>query len=263
MSANGNVQSLNRALDMLEMISRHRGHMAIGEVAEACGIPLPTAHRLLKTLADRGYIRRLSNRHYALGSRLLSLGLSVNALLGAEARTLLLRLVDELEQSATMAVLSGDRAEYLAHVPSMHTTRTSVELGRRVELHSTSVGKAILASLPLQEVRDIVRRAGLPKATEFTVTSEGALLAQLVEIRQRGYAIADSEREVGIRALAVPIPGSLISPMAISIIGPVERLTEAAVGQAIPVLQAAAAEFSRQISLPEAPQDGQRKPDPA
>lgn len=250
MGAKGHVQSLDRALDMLEMISRHRGHMAIGEVAEACGIPLPTAHRLLKTLADRGYIRRLSNRHYALGSRLLSLGMSVNALLGAEARTLLLRLVDELEQSATMAVLSDDKAEYLAHVPSMHTTRTSVELGRRVELHNTSVGKAILALLPPREVRDVIRRTGLPRTTEFTVVSEGTLLAQLVEIRQRGYALVDSEREVGIRALAVPIPGSLISPMAISIIGPVERLPDAAVEKAIPILQAAAAEFSRQVSPP-------------
>ena len=223
--------------------------MAIGEIAEACGIPLPTAHRLLKTLSERGYIRRYSNRHYALGSRLLSLGLTVHALLGAEARTLLLRLADELEQTATLAVLSGDRAEYLAHVPSIYTTRTSVELGRRVELHNTSVGKAILASLPIQEVRDIVRRAGLPRVTEFTVASEGELLAQLAEIRTRGYALAEEEREMGIRAVAVPVPGSLISPMAISIIGPLERLTLDAVQRAVPILQAAASEFSQQIEL--------------
>lgn len=249
MSQSGGVQSLNRALDLLEIISRHRGHMAIGEIAEACGIPLPTAHRLLKTLSDRGYIRRYSNRHYVLGSRLLSLGLTVHALLGNEARAMLMCLADELEQTATLAVLSGDRAEYLAHVPSIHTARASVELGRRVELHNTSIGKALLAVLPVHEVREILRRTGLPRATDFTIVSEGELLVQLAEVRARGFALADQERELGIRAVAVPIPGSLISPMAISIIGPPDRLSLDQVCRAIPRLQAAAKEFSQQIEL--------------
>lgn len=258
MKSSGGVQSLHRALDMLEIISRHRGHMAIGDIAASCGLPAPTAHRLLKTLHDRGYIRRLSNRHYALGSRLLSLGMSVHASIGEDARGFLASIVEEFEVTALLAVLSGNKAEYLSHVPSPHTSRVVIQLGRKVDLHSTSVGKIILASLPDTEVSEIIRRAGLPKATPNTICDEDALMDELRRVRTSGYAIGDQELELGIRSAAVLLPGTEFAPMALSINGTPARITNELIERAVPFLHDVAADFSRQIFGPPAVDEADR-----
>ncbi|WP_432994342.1 IclR family transcriptional regulator [Dactylosporangium sp. CA-233914] len=244
----GGVQSLHRALDLLEIVAQAGGHLAIGEIAAVSPIPLPTIHRLLRTLVERGYMRQLPNRRYALGFRLVPLGDAANALVGVNARAVLSDLVAELGETANLAVLSGDHAEYVAQVPSKHSMRTFTEVGRRVELHCTGVGKALLSRLDDTAVQGIVRRAGLAPHTRHTLSTAEALTAALADIRQRGYALDEEEQETGVRCVAVPLAAPMRTWMAISVSGPVARMTDAMVDRAVPLMRAAAGRLERALA---------------
>jgi IclR family acetate operon transcriptional repressor len=234
----GGVQSVSRVLDVLEVVAGAGGEMALSDIASASGVPLPTVYRLTRTLVDRGYMRQLPNRRYALGSRLIPLGEVAGAMLGTWARPVLEGLVSELGESANLAALDGDRAVYIGQVPSKHSMRMFTEVGRRVNLHSTGVGKAILSLLPDEEVRALVGRAGMPAQTPHTITDVDALITALHRIRRDGYSIDEGEQEVGVRCVAVPIAGAT-SRMAVSVSGPAVRMTSALVERAIPLLSEA------------------------
>jgi len=236
----GGVQSVRRALDLIEAVAARGGQLPIGEIAAATDLPLPTIHRLLRTLVDRGWMRQLPDRRYALGARLASAGVRAAQLVGASSTAVLDRLVNALEETANLAVLSGDRAEYVAQSPSPHAMRMFTEVGRRVSLHSTGVGKALLSRMTDEQVRAIVRRTGLPAATERTVASESALLDSLAEIRERGYAVDDEEQERGVRCIAVPVPSPSPAFMAVSVSGPAVRVDDAFLDRAAPLLREAA-----------------------
>lgn len=243
-SGSGGVQSVQRALDLFEIVSAAGGHLAIGEIAAATDIPLPTIHRILRTLVERGYMRQLPNRRYALGFRLVPLGVVANSMVGANAQWVLTDLVDAIGETANLAVLSGEHAAYVAQAPSRHAMRMFTEVGRQVELHSTGVGKAILSQLDDDEVARVLQRIGLPAHTEHTITDEASLLAELRRIRERGYALDDEEQEAGVRCVAVPIVAGTAARMAVSVSGPVSRMTDLVVGRAIPLLAAAAASLA-------------------
>jgi IclR family transcriptional regulator, acetate operon repressor len=246
-SSGGGVQSLERAFDLLERMADAGGEVGLSELSASSGLPLPTIHRLMRTLVSCGYVRQRANRRYALGPRLIRLGESASRLLGTWARPWLARLVEETGETANMALLDGDEVVYVAQVPSKHSMRMFTEVGRRVLPHSTGVGKALLAGLPPNEVRALLARTGMPSATERTITSPEAFLSALVEVRQLGYAVDDNEQELGVRCLAVPVPDSPTAA-AISISGPAGRVTDKATELFVPVLRQVAAELSRTLS---------------
>jgi IclR family acetate operon transcriptional repressor len=233
----GGVQSLHRSLDLVEVVAARGGHLTIGEIAAATDVPLPTVHRLLRTLVDRGYMRQLPNRRYALGFRLVPLGAAAASTVGADTGSVLGRLVDALGETANLAVLSGSHAEYVAQVPSRHTMRMFTEVGRRVDLHSTGVGKALLAQMDDDQALAIVRRAGLGRHTDHTLVSEADLVADLHEVRSRGYALDEQEQEAGVRCVAMIVEREQMPWMAVSVSGPVTRMTDDLVDRAVPLLR--------------------------
>lgn len=242
MGAVGGVQSLHRALDLLEVVAARGGRSAVGEIAADAGLPVPTTHRLLRTLLDRGYVHQTPDRRYALGARLVPLGSLAASLVGVDAETVLTRLVEELGETANLATLSGSRAQYVAQVPGRHTMRMFTEVGRLVDLHSTGVGKALLARLDDDAALEHVRRIGLARRTEHTLATEQALLADLALVRERGYALDEQEQEIGVRCVAVAV-GAPLPWLAVSVSGPVTRMTDELVGRAVPLLRAAAREL--------------------
>ena len=142
------VRSLERAFELLEHLADGGGEMALTELAEASGLPLPTIYRLMRTLVNRGYVRQEPSKRYSLGPRLIRLGETAGRLLGSWAQPVLAELVNEVGETANMAVLEGDEVVYVAQVPSRHSMRMFTEVGRRVRPHCTGVGKALLAQLP-------------------------------------------------------------------------------------------------------------------
>jgi IclR family acetate operon transcriptional repressor len=233
----GGVQSVDRVLDLLEQLSGAGGELALSDLAARTGLPLPTIHRLLRTLATRGYVRQQPNRRYALGARLIPLGEAAATMIGVWARPQLARIVQQVGESANLATTDGDQAVYVAQAESEHAMRMFTEVGRRVRLHTTGVGKALLSQLPDEEALAVLRRTGLPPATPNSIKDLDAMLAQLAVVRSAGYAVDEQEQELGVRCVAVPlmIAGTRF---AISVSGPVTRMTDDAVQRAVHVLTA-------------------------
>ena len=245
-AAAGGVQSVERVFELLELITDAGGEVTLSELAGSTELPLPTVHRLLRTLVSLGYIRQLANRRYALGPRLIRLGEAATRAQGVLAGPQLIALVDALGETSNMAVLDSDMVLYIAQVPSKHSMRMFTEVGRRAHTHATGVGKAILAQLDNASVRSIVARAGMPTPTTMSIGTVDELIADLDRIRERGYSIDDGEQELGVRCFAVAVPGAP-SPTAISVSGPVSRVDDAFAERAIPLLHQAAEVIANEI----------------
>ncbi|WP_243657678.1 IclR family transcriptional regulator [Parafrankia sp. BMG5.11] len=238
------VQSVHRALDLLEILAAAGGRLPMAELAARAQLPTPTVHRLLRTMVERGYLRQLPDRSYALGFRLVPLGARANAMVGANASGVLHDLVAELGETANLAVLSGDQAEYVAQAPSRYAMRMFTEVGRRVDLHSTGVGKVLLAQLDDDEALGIIRSRGLPRYTAHTVGTETALRAELRRIRERGFALDEQEQEIGVRCVAIALDPASAPGVAVSVSGPTARMTDELVERAVGLLRAAASRLA-------------------
>lgn len=241
--ASDGVKSVARVFDLLELIADAGGDVTLSELATSADLPLPTIHRLLRTLVSLGYARQLANRRYALGPRLVRLGEVANRKFGQIAMPQLKDLVARLGETANLATIDGDRVIYVSQAPSPHAMRMFTEVGRRSYLHATGVGKAILAQLSDDAVRDIIARTGMPAATERSIDTLDALLADLAVIRERGYAIDDGEQEIGVRCYAMAVPNMPVAT-AVSVSLPTARVDDSFVERAIPVLREIVGEIS-------------------
>lgn len=234
--AGGGVQSLKRAFDLLELMAAAGGEVALSRLAADSGLPVPTIHRIVRTLVAGGYVQQMSSRRYTLGPRLIGLGASASHTVETWASPHLEALAESTGESANLAMLDVDRIVYVAQAASTrHTMRMFTEVGRRVYAHCTGVGKALLARMPDDEVRRLVGRAGLPATTGRTITTLPALLDELALVRERGYAVDDGEQEEGVRCVAVALPGSLRA--AVSVSGPASRVAHETVPDLASLLQ--------------------------
>ncbi|MWK35425.1 helix-turn-helix domain-containing protein [Actinomadura sp. J1-007] len=238
---------MERTFELLEHLADAGGEMALSELTEVSGLPMPTIYRLMRTLVNRGYVRQEPSKRYALGPRLIRLGEGATRLLGSWARPSLTRLVNEVGETANMAVLEGDEAVYVAQVPSRHSMRMFTEVGRRVLPHCTGVGKALLAQLPEPKARELLSRTGMPANTPHTFTDPDALVAELARVREQGYALDDEEQEVGVRCVAVPLPGAP-ALTALSVSGPSARMTREAVADVVPIMRNVAESFAADLT---------------
>jgi IclR family acetate operon transcriptional repressor len=243
----GNVQSIARAFSLLEIIADHAGAMTLSVLAAESGLPIPTIHRLVRTLVDLGYLRQDMNRQYLLAPRLIRLGQSSGAMLNVWAKPHLDRLVHDLGESANLAMLDGDEIVYVAQAQSQRAMRMFTEVGRRVLPHCTAVGKAIMARMAHEEVEALLHRTGMPEHTPNTLTSPEAFAQALEWVSEHGYAVDNEEQEQGVRCVAVAVP-DVPTRLGLSVSGPTSRMTEATIEQAVPILRSAAAALSRDLT---------------
>ncbi|GII78298.1 IclR family transcriptional regulator [Sphaerisporangium rufum] len=216
------VQSVDRALDVLEALAEHGGAASLSQIAARTGLPYGTIHRLLRALLDRGYVRQESDRRYALGSTLVRLGGAAERLVGTWARPYLEKLVALSGETANLAVMEGNFVVYIAQAASSRRLRMFAEVGRRVLPHSTAVGKVLLAARP--DAAEVLARTGLPRRTPHTVVSAPEMLAELDLVRARGYAADLGEEEPGVHCLAVPVRDGDRVVAAMSVSGPAGRI---------------------------------------
>lgn len=245
-TAGGGVQSVERTFELLELMADAGGEVSLSDLSESSGLPLPTIHRIMRTLVGTGYARQQPSRRYALGPRLIRLGETASRTLGTWARPYLAELAEATGETANMAVLDGEQVVYVAQVPSRHAMRMFTEVGRRVDAHTTAVGKAVLAALPEETVTQMLNRTGMPPKTENTISTIGAMHDELARIRRLGYALDDGEQEIGVRCYAVAVPGAPAGT-AISVSGPEGRMTRIATDQIIPLMHRLAAELSAEF----------------
>jgi len=243
----GGVQSIERAFAVLELVAAHGGSMTLSSLARGSELPPATLHRLAATLVDLGYLRQEASRRYALGPRLALLADGSRSRLSATALPHLAGLVDAIGETANLALLEGDQVAYVAQAPGRHSMRMFTEVGRRVSPHCTAVGKALLATSGDEEVRALLARTGLPRHTPHTVTDPEEFVAELARVRQRGYAVDEGEQEVGVRCVAVVVPGSTLR-LAMSVSGPAPRMSDELLADAVPVLQRAARSLGEELA---------------
>ena len=234
MSDDPPVQSILRAFQLLEALAAAGGTASVTELRDTSGLPVSTIHRLLRTLVAAGYVRQEANRTYALGMRAARLGEASGHLIARWATPHLQRVVDKLDESANLAKLDGLHVVYVAQVPGRHSMRMFTEVGRRAGVGTTAVGKAMLAQLPERRARTLAPES---------------LWEELERVRREGFATDDEEQEPGVKCVAVALPPvDLAVPMAISISGPVTRMTDDLVRSAVPVLADAAAALGAEFS---------------
>jgi IclR family pca regulon transcriptional regulator len=200
------VEALARGLDILSGFDAAHRTMSLSDVATAAGLARPTARRLLLTLQEMGYVRPVDGG-FQLTPKVLALGMSYVSSLGLWdiARPHLEALVRRTGESSSMAQLDGSDIVYVARVSVPKIIALRVDIGTRFPAAQTSQGKVLLADLS-PDVRETVlavpSRAGLPPSTG---RSHGQLLAELSQVRARGWALADEELAPGVRSVAVPV----------------------------------------------------------
>lgn len=242
------MQSVGKAVDVLEILAAApAGELSLSDITSATGQPMPTVHRLVRTLLDHGFLRQLDNRRYALGTELIVLGQAARSSFGSWSTTVLQHLVAEFGESVNLAALEGDDVVYIGQAPSPHAVRMFTEIGRRTPPHATGVGKALLSQLPDDQVVALLRRTGMPGRTPRTITSPEAFLESVHTTRSEGFALDDEEMELGVRCVAVPFPEPRLH-LALSMSGPASRMTDVLIARALPPLQAAARRLASEVS---------------
>lgn len=241
------VQSVDRALLLLELLAQAGGRLPITDLASRSGLSLSTVHRLLASLAARGYVRQDSDRRYALGTSLLPLGDAATRLLGSWALPFLSQLAERCGETSNIAVLEDDHVVYVAQAPGRHRMRMFTEVGRRALPHSTAVGKVLMAWQDQDHVRRVLTRLGLPARTPNTVTTLPAFTDALARVRACGWAMDDEEEEVGVRCLAVPVGPGDRAVAALSVSAPASRLA-ADQPDVLAALQRVARDLSRSLA---------------
>lgn len=241
------VQSVDRALDLLEALSGADGEVPISSLAARTGLHVSTAHRLLGTLLRRGYVRQNpdTSRYYA-GPKIAMLAGARSRFgeLRLRARSVLHTLAESSRETANLCVLDDTAAVYLETVPGPQIVRLFTTVGNRVPLHATGAGKALLAWLSVPRREAILERIELRAHTAHTIADATRLRKALEEIRERGYAVDDEEFDEGVRCVAVPV-GPLGAPIAaISVSGPASRLDRPRLGELAPLLRRCAGELA-------------------
>jgi DNA-binding IclR family transcriptional regulator len=200
--------AVERALTMLETVAQSSEGLSNAEISRKLKIPKSSASYILRTLETRGYFARdAESGKYRVGLKILSL--SRGALGGIDVRGVALpimrRLMQQTNLTCHLAVLDGSDAVYIEKVEPETFIRMDTWVGRRMRVHATSVGKAIVAHIPLEELEEILRKGGMEKRTPKTITTLPRLLKELEKVRDQGYAVDDEENNLGARCVAAPV----------------------------------------------------------
>jgi DNA-binding IclR family transcriptional regulator len=244
-------QSLERGLDILEMIEAESGDIGVRELARRLELSPTIVQRLVSSLAVRGYIEKnLETSRYRLGHRSMILGASGERGVdyAATARRELDRLAHEHHLNGFVAVLRGGRAIYLLAVQAESPVAIRVSLGSEMPLHSTAAGKVLLASLDDGEARKLLGRAKLAAITPHTITDPAALIASLAKVRRQGYATVVEENIPGVLSVGAPITdrgGNVVA--ALSVAFPKYLESGLTLQGSIPLVTAAALRISRAL----------------
>lgn len=245
----GTVQSVDRAVTILELLAVH-GAAGVTLLARELGVHKSTASRLLSALERRQLVEQVEERgHYRLGVGVLKLAGATSARLdlAQEARPLCRRLAAETGETVNLVVLSGGAALYVDQVAGAARLSSYNWVGQHIPIHATSNGKVLVSELDAPELNNLLGE--LVAYTPSTITDRAVLDAQLAGVRDRGYAVATDELDIGLSAVAAPVRdahGDVIASVSVS--GPSFRFGAVRIAEVAPLLQAVTTEISSRIA---------------
>lgn len=242
------IQSVERALDVLEELAKDGTSSSLALLAERTGLPGPTVHRILRSLASRGYVIKTARGEYSIGGAFFALTAAAGRSVGAALHDILDRLGQMTGESVSVAMLDSDQALYIAHRTSTQSMRQFTQVGNRVSLHATGVGKALLASMDAEHRTRLLQHMRLPALTTHTLVRRSDLETEIERIAAHGYAIDNEEQELGVRCMAMSIPRN--SLFAASVSGPPSRMSTEHMTRVIrPALSLAVEEIAEVLAV--------------
>lgn len=236
----GSVQSLDRAFQLLELLCKSPKGMTIQQLSQITSLHKSTVHRLLNSMAERGYVRRTGDAIYRAGMRICELGEYVQENLDVVslAQGPMERLSRRTEETVHLVERDNDEIVYIYKVESIHQAiRMVSRIGMRRPLYCTAIGKAMLA----EDTDDAICQYWdhlTPQAyTDQTIVRKDAFLREIQKIRHQGFAMDNEENELGVRCIAAAIADwrSRVC-YALSISAPMSRMSDSRVEELIPLL---------------------------
>jgi DNA-binding IclR family transcriptional regulator len=219
------VLVLQKTLDILETLKKESNGIALADVARSLDMPKATVYRILATLEIRGYLDRVTNGGYKISDKFFALqrDLSPGRNLLRVAEPIMEQVAAECRETVNLGTFDGGEVVVIATVESPQSVRMASKVGNRRHLHTTGLGKVLMASMTDQAIRRLIQMKGLPKLTPHSLTTQTALLAEIHKVRKLGYALDNQENEMEGRCIAMQIPGVEGMNAALSISGPVFR----------------------------------------
>ncbi|MEW9670113.1 IclR family transcriptional regulator [Ammoniphilus sp. 3BR4] len=245
------IQAVERALKILDLFDEHETELKITDISERMGLHKSTVHSLLKTLQVHGYIdQNAENGKYKLGMKLFERGNFV--LQGLDIRHIakkyLLDLSTKTGQTTHLVLLDGKEGVYIDKVEGPQAVILYSRIGRRIPVHSSAVGKALVAFSREDEVQRILKNYVYVSHTDRTISSEQEFLNELVNVRKAGHAVDMEENEPGVRCVAVPIFDHKGQPAAaISMSTLISRVNDEKLQEYVSMLKKAAKDMSAEM----------------
>jgi DNA-binding IclR family transcriptional regulator len=239
----------SRALAVLDAFDSTAPRLSLSEIAERSGTPLTTTHRLLAELTDWGALQRRADGRYEIGRKLWDLGLlaPVQLELRQVAAPFLQDVHTAIRDTVHLAVRDGLSALYVERISGRESVPVVSQVGSRLPLHATGVGKILLAAAPPDVVEQVLR--SLTRITRHTLVEPARMRRELAEVRRRRYARTSEEMSPGAASLAVPVqverPGGPVVVAALGVVVPPHRRD---LPRLVPVLEVAARGIGRELA---------------
>jgi IclR family KDG regulon transcriptional repressor len=217
------LQTIQKAGELLALFDREHTEWGVREAATRLKIAKSSAHDLMSSLAQLGFLNRTEENRYRLGWRLVTLSETLLATteLRKEAHPVMEELAAQYQETIHLAVLDGTQAVYVDKLEGKQAVRVELtSLGARLYAHCSALGKVLLAYSPVEDVKRIIQTAGLPRFTDNTITQEEDLLQSLSKIRKQGFAYDMEEILPDLCCVAAPIynhTGQIIAAISMSI----------------------------------------------
>ena len=245
------VPALERGLAVLELVAKSRNGLTFSQVSQCVNFPKSSIHCLLVTLERLGYLQRLeSSGRFVAGVNLVRIATLASHAIGLrpKAGPLLTELEQRTGLTVHMAVLESHEALLIAKVEPSGTRPVATWVGKRIDYHCTSLGKALIAWMSEEEIRSLVRERAMLRHNENTISTLARLKENLMATRSAGYAVDDEEEEIGIRCVGAPVWGvSGRVEAAVSVSGTVEQIRSEDIPRMGALLEEAGLEMSRRL----------------
>ncbi len=248
--ADNGIQVIDRAFDILETLTMEKEGLGVTEIGNRIGLHKSTVHRILTTMVKRGYVEKNTYGLYKIGLKFIDISSIYlnNVELKTEAKPFLRELTNKYNQTTHLAILDGAEAVYIDKVDVLNNIRLYSQIGRRVPIHCSAIGKCLISGLTDVELESILNAYSFTSLTEKTIKNKKEYLEQIENVKRLKWSLDDEEHEAGVRCVAAPVfdyRGKIIA--AVSISGSFTTITDEKLDEIINDVKATAMEISKRM----------------
>jgi IclR family KDG regulon transcriptional repressor len=244
------INSVVRTLNFIEYLSE-KGEVSVSDCSNHFNINKSTAHRFLASMKHVGFVdQNPENQKYKLSLKIFEIGNKIISNLNFRevAKPIMMELGEQTGETINLGIIDNFDVVYIEKVLSKNALRLDSPIGGRDPVHSTALGKAIIAFRPSDYVEEYVKTKGLSKSTKNTITNVEKFYTELKIIREKGYAIDAEETMIGLQCVSAPIFNNKNKAVAaISISSPTQRLNKEIIAKYTQLVKDAATKISKQL----------------